>query len=230
MNITRYGNKSVISDIREDEDMPFYYDNEGNEHRVDVLLNLLAIINRTTAGPIFELTANFMCKRLQEELKSKKTLKEQEKLLFEFIADFNPKQSKQMRYVFNKLSTEEKREYIKDCVENRIYLHQPPMWEDSPIFYRLLNMYEKYQWLQPYDIYINKFGRKIKTMRKQYIGDMYILKLKQSSRKGFSVRGIGAINSKGLPERSYKSKAHMELASSTAIRFGEFETFENWAS
>ena len=50
------------------------------------------------------------------------------------------------------------------------------------------------------------------------------LKLKQTSRKGFSVRGTGSINTKGLPERSYKNKSFTELRSSTPIRFGEFET------
>ena len=34
---------------------------------------------------------------------------------------------------------------------------------------------------------------------------------------------MGAVNSKGLPERSYKSKSHLEKNSSTPIRFGEFE-------
>ena len=47
MNITRYGNKSVVSEIRDDEDMPYTHDGR----RVDLLLNLLAIINRTTAMP-----------------------------------------------------------------------------------------------------------------------------------------------------------------------------------
>jgi hypothetical protein len=49
------------------------------------------------------------------------------------------------------------------------------------------------------------------------------MKLKQTSRKGFSARGTGSINSKGLPERSYKNKSFTELKSSTPIRFGEFE-------
>ena len=57
-----------------------------------------------------------------------------------------------------------------------------------------------------------------------FVGEMYILKLKQTSRKGFSVRGTGSINAKGLPERSYKNKLFTERVSTTPIRFGEFET------
>mgnify|MGYP003472872520 FL=1 len=40
------GNKSVISDIRKKEDMPYYYDIDGNKVYVQMILNLLAIINR----------------------------------------------------------------------------------------------------------------------------------------------------------------------------------------
>ena len=42
----RYGNKSVISDIRKKEDMPFYYDANGNKVHVQLILSVLAIINR----------------------------------------------------------------------------------------------------------------------------------------------------------------------------------------
>ena len=49
------------------------------------------------------------------------------------------------------------------------------------------------------------------------------MKLKQSDRRGFSGRATGAINSRELPTRSYKSRSHLERVSGTAIRFGEFE-------
>ena len=48
---------------------------------------------------------------------------------------------------------------------------------------------------------------------------MYVLKLKQSDRRGFSVRSTGAVDSRGLPTRSFKSKAHLEQKSSSCIRF-----------
>jgi hypothetical protein len=51
------------------------------------------------------------------------------------------------------------------------------------------------------------------------------MKLKQSDRRGFSARSTGALNTKSLPTRSPKSKAHLERISSSCIRFGEFESF-----
>ena len=125
---------------------------------------------------------------------------------------------------YNKLNKEENQEYIDACINDRIFIHQSPLWETKPIFFRLLEIYEKYDFLTPYDVYINKWGREIKMLNPAYVGEMYILKLKQTSRKGFSARGTGSINSKGLPERSYKNKSFTERASSTPIRFGEFES------
>ena len=220
----RYGNKSVISDIRPDDEMPFYYDDNGNKVTIDLLFNVLAIINRTTAFPIFEITMNFICNKVRAQMKMRKTRKEREELLFGIIDDFNHKQHDEMKAVYDKLSDKEKDEYIQQVMDDHIYIHQKPMWEDEPIFYRLLKIYEKYDFLTPYDMYINKFGRTIKMLHPMYAGEMYILKLKQTSRKGFSVRSTGSINTKGLPERSYRNKNFTELRSSTPIRFGEFET------
>ena len=164
----RYGNKCVISEIRPDDQMPYYYDDCGNKVVVDLLFNVLAIINRTTAFPIYEITINFICNKIRDQMKMKKTRKERED--------------------------------------------------------RFLKIFKKYDFLKPYDVYINKFGRQIKMLNPMYCGEMYVLKLKQTSRKGFSVRSTGSVNTKGLPERSYRNKNFTELRSSTPIRFGEFET------
>lgn len=220
----RYGNKSVISRIVPDDEMPYYYDDNGNKVVVDLLFNVLAIINRTTAFPLYEMTINFICNKVRVQMSKMNTLREKEKLLFDIINDFNEVQAKEMKDRYNKLNKEEKQEYIDSCINDRIFIHQSPLWETKPIFFRLLEIYEKYDFLTPYDVYINKWGREIKMLNPAYVGEMYILKLKQTSRKGFSARGTGSINSKGLPERSYKNKSFTERASSTPIRFGEFES------
>ena len=45
------------------------------------------------------------------------------------------------------------------------------------------------------------------------------MKLKQSDRRGFSARSTGALDTKSLPTRSFKSKSHLERISSSCIRF-----------
>ena len=216
----RFGNKSVIAKIREDDEMPY----TANGERIDLILNLLAFINRTIAAPLFEVSTNFIIDKAIAKMKSFDNYKEREDLLFDVIGMFNPKQEKKMKATYKKLTKREQKDYIDCVMDGFFFIHQPPLGEDRPWFYRLIDIYKKYDWLEPDDIYINKFGRKIKCLQKQYIGRMYVIPLKQTSRKGFSARGMGAVNAKGLPERSYKSKAHTELYSTSNIRFGEFES------
>ena len=124
-----------------------------------------------------------------------------------------------------KLSTAEKKVVIDEAISDGIYINQSPVKETKPIFYRIKDILDKYNWIQPDYIYIKDGnGRKIKTLSRHWIGDMYIIKLKQSDRRGFSGRSTGTVDIKGLPTRSFKSKNHMEKHSDSAIRFGEFET------
>ena len=211
----RYGNKSVISEIREDEDMPFTEDGR----KVDVLLNLLGIINRTTSFAIYELAINAITYQTRRRMKSLKTYKQKENLLFDIIHEFNEEQYAVMKKDYDALDDNEKKDVIDDAIENGIYIHQSPTHETKPIFYRIRDILEKNEWLEPETIYINKYGRKIKTMSKHWLGTMYLLKLKQSDLRGFSARSTGAIDIKGLPTRSYKSRNHMEKWSDSAIRF-----------
>lgn len=217
----RSGNKSVISEIVPDDEMPYYYDMNGNKVVIHLLFNVLGIINRTTGFPLYELEINFITNTVCAKLSTMTDRREQEKLLFGIIEDFNERQAKDMKEIYSKLSDYEKDCYIQDCIEEGIYIHQQPMWESKPIFFRLLNIYNKYDFLKPHDIYINKWGMEIPTLNPAPIGEMYVMKLKQTSRKGFSARGTGSINTKGLPERSYKNKMFTEKRSSTPIRFGK---------
>ena len=216
----RYGNKSVISEIREDEDMPFTEDGR----RVDLLLNLLALINRTTSFPMYEIISTSIAYKVRNRMKELTTYNEKEELLFDFIKQYNEVEYERMWKLYCDMSADEKKDFIDDAIETGIYLHQPPLWETKPIFHRIQGILQKYDWLKPDNVYINKWGRKMKILNNYWIGDMYVLKLKQTDRKGFIVRSTGAIDTKGLPTKSYKSRSHLEQYSGNAIRFGEFET------
>lgn len=235
--VARSGNKSVVSEIRDEEDMPYAYvptpvqDDDGTWHveerprHVDLEYNILGLVNRTTGFPLIEMHINFITERTVQYMWTLKTTRERADIMFEVMCDFNEKYGNEMHDIYDALSPKEQEEYINDVLHDRIYICQPPMWEEGEaIFYKFLRIRKKYDFLKPYDIYIKKWGREIKTLRPAYLGSMYFMKLKQTSRKGFSVRGTGSINTKGLPERSYKNKSHTEKYSSTPIRFGEFET------
>lgn len=218
----RFGNKSVISEILDDEDMPFTEDGR----RVDLMLNLLAIINRTTSFPLFEMMINSITYQIRKKMAATTDYKEKEKLLFDIVYELNEQQHEKIWKEYLELPEEEKKDYIDDAIENGIYIHQNPLWETKPIFYRLRDILEKYPWLTADNVYVRKWGRTYKTLQKAWIGQMYIIKLKQSPVRGHSVRSTGALDTKGLPTRSYRSRSHLEQYSGTPIRFGEFETLE----
>lgn len=227
----RYGNKSVISKIIPKEKMPYYYDENGNKVHAKILLSLLAIINRTTAYPLYEMAINHITQRCARYMKTLKSRDDQEAVFFELLSDFDPDFSNETKQIYLSLSDKKKDEYMHDVVygfgpyKNGIFIRDTAFKEKEPIFYRLNKIYQKYSdtWLKYNRVYINKFGREIPILNKALISEMYVMKLKQTSRKNFSVRNMGAVNSKGLPERSYKSRSHLEKTSSTPIRFGEYE-------
>ena len=228
----RYGNKSVISKIVPEEDMPYYYDENGNKVHAQILLSLLAIINRTTAYPLFEMALNHITQRCARYMKTLPTREAQENTFFELLYDFDPDYADETKRIYLGLSEEEKDEYMHfvvygdDKYRNGIFLRDVAFKEKTPIFYRIMNIWNKYSdsWLKYNRLYVKKWGREIPILNKGLISEMYVMKLKQTSRKNFSVRNMGAVNSKGLPERSYKSRSHLEKTSSTPIRFGEYET------
>lgn len=217
----RYGNKSVVSRVVPDEKMPY---DPITGKRVEVKLNLLAIINRTTGFVPHELYITFICLRAREEMAKLKTMKEREKILFSVIKDLNEKQYLSMFSHYKQLTTEEKKEYLESCINNGIYIHQNPVFEDREIFFKLMDMKKKYDFLKPYQLYVDIEGRAYPQLRETYLGEMYLIRLKQIDSKQFSGRNTGAINTKELPERSYKNRTHQELFSDTPIRFGEYET------
>lgn len=216
----RYGNKSVISQIRKDEEMPHTEDGR----RVDLMLNLLAIINRTTAFVLYETQVNAMNYQIRRKMSELKTLPQKAKLLFDALEIYNEDQANIFRTQYNDMTTDEKREFIQETIDNGIYIEQPPMFEKESMFYRIDKLMKKFDWLGPEVCYINKFGRRIKMLRKQWVGEMYIIKLKQTDQRGFSVRSTGSIDGRGLPTRSFKSKDHQEPHSDKPIRFGEYES------
>ena len=221
----RYGNKSVTGVLVEDEDMPYIYNEDGSVTRADVLINLLAIINRTTAFPLYELTINWFCTKCIRYMRTLKSKKKQEEVLFEFLNDMNEDYAIENRVIYDRLSDKEQKEYLKDVMYgDGIYIRELPLNEKVLLFDRVIKIYQKYDWLTDDITYINKFGREIPILSRYRLAKMYVMKLKQTSRKGFSARNMGAINSKSLPERSYNKKVHLDRVSSTPIRFGEYES------
>ena len=207
-------NKGVISDIRPDDEMPFL----ANGKRVDVMANALGIVNRTNPSQLYELSTNFVTDRVVEKMRTMTKMSEKEALLFDIVGRFNEDQAKAMKKYYKNLGRTGKKEFM-DIVETYgIHIKNYVMWEPKPIFEVLSEIYRDYDWIKPIDVYINKFGRKIKIMKPLVVGELYMIKLKQTSKKGFSARATGALSKKGVPDKSFKNKSNQDLYSTTPIR------------
>lgn len=215
----RYGNKGVISKIVPDEEMPFLETGE----RIDVIFNTLGVINRVNSFQLIEQSITFTSNRTVERMKTLNNNSERSELLFKYISFFNETESTKLKEYYDELNSSEQDKFFDSIYTNGIYIHIPPMWEDETLFDRFTRLYEEFDWIQPYDVYMNKFGRTIKILKKLVIGDMYVLKLKQTSKKGFSVRATGGLSKRGTPEKSNKARDNQDLYSKTPIRIGDQE-------
>ena len=237
----------MVCQIWKDEEMPYLTEEvttdeygvnhpKGTRERVDLITNPLAIINRTIPMVMFEGSVTFIMDRIRKHAATLDNMKDQKDLIFDVISILNPKQGKELEEVFNGLSDYKKRKFIEDCIslnpdgtlrtDNGIYLRWEPFNKEWLLRDAIIKVYEKYgDILQPYYIFMPKknWGRDI-PLGRDYIGYQYIMLLKQSGEKGFSVRSSGAISDESLPEKSGDNKSGRAPWSSKPIRFGEYET------
>lgn len=233
----RCGNKSVISKILPDEEMPYIpqtdengnviYDENGNplvKHYIEVKENLLGIINRTTSSPLQEMMETSINEQIIDHMKTLKSYKEKEIVFFDALKIYSDKEYAHYKKMYDAEDSKGKKKFIDMVIEQGMYIHDEPLWSPVATFYRIDNLFKRFDFLKQSPIYVNKNGIAERCLRDVWPGQMYIMKLKQSDRRGFSARATGAINRRELPTRSYKSRSHLERVSGTAIRFGEFET------
>jgi hypothetical protein len=243
----RSGNKTVVSSIWPDEDMPYlttdaYTDEHGVVHprgeaeRVDLITNSLAIINRTIPMAIYEPSITFILDRVRKHMATLKSLDEQKDFMFDIMKILNPKQTKHMKELYETLTDREKKKFIEAAISldhnslintsNGIYVKWEAFNTEFKLRDAIIEIYEKYgDIITPYNIFIPKpkWGRDI-YIGKDCIGFQYMLLLKQSGERGFSVRSAGAISDESLPEKSHESKIGKLWHSETPIRFGEYES------
>ena len=177
---------------------------------------------------IYELSINFICNRVVDKLKTFTNLKDKETLFFDIVKRFNSEEEEVLRMYYSNLKTKDKKEFFEDVFKNGIYIHMRPFWEEKETLFDTINqIYKDYDFIKPIDVYINKWGRKIKIMKPLIVAELYMIKLKQSSKKGFSARSTGSLSRRGIPDKSYKNKVHQDLYSSTPIRIGDQENINS---
>ena len=208
---------------------------KGVRERCDLITNPLAIINRTIPMVLFEGSISFILDRTRKHALTLPTQEEQIQFMFDVLRILNPIQTKELEDIYAGLSDYQKKNFVKDCISidrdgllmtnNGLYVRWEPFNEKWTLRDAIIEVYNKYgDIIKPYHIFIPKpkWGRDI------YIGDdcvgyQYIMMLKQSGEKGFSVRSSGSISDEGLPDKSNNNKTSKSWKSEKPIRFGEYE-------
>lgn len=145
------------------------------------------------------------------------SLNDAKDLFFEFIKDVNIQQYKFLYGFYKKMDKKGKIGFIRDILNEGIFIHQPPFWGNVDID-QLGYIYNKYE-IQPERIFWNG----VEVEKRFIIADEYLLKLKHKSASKFSARSSGFVNSKNMPSKSMSFKKREKLYSTTSIRVGEME-------
>ena len=208
----------------------------GVRERVDLITNPLAIINRTIPMVMYEGSISFILDRVRKHANTLDTDEEKKNFMFDVLRILNPKQTAELEEIYAGLSKYAKKKFIEDCIsidhtghlrtDNGLYMRWEPFNDEWCLRDSILKVYEKYgDILKPYYTFMPKpkWGRDV-CIGQHHVGYQYIMMLKQSGEKGFSVRSAGAISDESLPEKSHSVKISREWHSSKPIRFGEYET------
>lgn len=226
--VGRYGNKGVISQIRPTREMPHF----GNGEVVDVIFDSLGVPNRLNIFQLYEQSITAQARQVRDHIKTLKDVKEKEEIFFKFLRIYNEDQADRVYqdYVDNYKTKKERESYFTDYIEKYgIFVHIESFWHKKLMWDCVNEVYDTFDFLKPYRIYFwqkdtQRWARQIKD---EYIGYMHVMKMKQSSKKGLSVRSTGPINNYGLPDKSDDAKKFIIRHSNTPVRFGRQETENN---
>ena len=216
-------------EIVDDESMPYTEDGR----RIDIQLDVSGAVRRLNTGQIYEVDVNFATERIRQHICKLSSYDEKLDVAFKLIGLLNQHECDtfinmyQARvdsgdyHVITK-DEEFKKAFVDSIEKNGFYIIKST---GSNIRYELIEkLYDTFgpEILKPYQLYIDRFGMKrIPLMQLSYIGEKYMLVLKQTTSKNFSSRSTGKTTKAGLPAKSADKKESRALYSNTPVKNGE---------
>ena len=227
----RYGCKGVISKIYPDELMPQVIE---TGERAEVILNMNTVTNREDPGQLFELSVNYIGKRLIEfisEYNNNKlfTVEEILGLYIEFVKIVSPKMGKYVESYLNSIPDEDAIIYASCLLDsNCIYVSVDPANEIIDID-KIKELYDKFSFLANEE-YIrvpivdsNNNIRYVPSRRPVVMAKQYFYRLKQYAEEKFSVTNLSSTNIRNENTRNKMNNVYKSLYARTPIRFGDME-------
>jgi len=221
----RCGNKSIISNIVPDDQVP----KDKNGKPIDIQMNALSIFDRNIPFVLYELSITRIMKKIQEKIIDLgKDYSEKFNYLIKFMEIFNKGEKNNLIEIYNNKNDKGKKLFWKSIEENGLYLNITSFYHTDNLYLKIIKCWEVFPELKlddpdDYYVYNQSRGEYIKIFKDTYIGELYIMKLKQDAIHGFSARCAGAISEEQLPIKTYGKKNHNIKYSNTAVRSGEYE-------
>ena len=199
---------------------------------VHIIFNTLGVFNRLNIFQLYEQSINFITERaVHKFIDENLSVPEMEKIFFRILEIFNDEEAAKVRDKYKtECTTKTKKEEFFDVVkENGIFIHIKPYWHGYNVYDCVKQCYKEFDWIKPYKCYFYEpvSKRWVKMMNDQIVGSMYVMKLKQSSKKNMSACSNAPINNIGLPSKNDNAKKHRSLYPKTPIRSGLQETLNN---
>lgn len=219
--VGRFGNKSVIADIRPTHLMPKTDDGRP----IHMLANALAVPNRIIAFATYEATITFMIDRMKQHIaKMVEDNASRDDIVFlvrDFVTIFNPSQGSEVERLYRN----NPEEIYQDIIKNGIYIQIPP-FNEVCVRDAILEAYEKYpDILKRYDVYTKLRHRWIRLPEKHAIGYQYTWVLKQEPSKYMSIVSVGRTTYYDHPVKTRQVNNNLRLFSDNPIKFGEYDTY-----
>ena len=196
----------MISKILPDDEMGVTDDGTP----IDVKMDALGVLGRLNSGQCIEQELNWLSNTCRDNISKMTNLNEQISYLLEFIKHVSEEEYDELKEYISEMDDSRKEEFIKDIIEDRIYIMQKPF--DSITGDQL---YKAYDFINPHksDIYYkDEHGNKKKATRQIIVADEYILRLKQEPITKFSARSKSLINPRTfMPIKSMKAKKNKSI-------------------
>ena len=219
--VGRYGNKSVISEIRPVADMPKTDDGRP----IHMLANALAVPNRIIAFATYEGSMTFMMDRMNQHIgkmyNEGKSKEEIVTLASEFVSIFNPDQGSEIMRLYQ----EAPNSVADDILQNGIHIQIKP-FNEVCVRDAILKAYEMYpDIMKHYHIYTKLHKRWIELDETYPVGFQYTWVLKQEPSKSLSAISTGRTTLYDQPVKTHQFNKNLRHYSDNPVKFGEYDTY-----